>query len=134
MTAIPNAKPSTPGSSRVSVTRGNDAGAVFRCALDADWTMLLMTDSIERITGHPASDFIANRVRTYASVIHPDDAGHVDEVVGAAVEEARPYTVEYRVLRPDGGSRWVTEHGRPHIVPGRAGADWLDGVILPRAA
>ena len=93
-----------------------------------------MSESIAAITGHPASDFIGNRVRTYASVIHPEDSPTVDEVVGAAVAEARPYTVEYRVMLADGRSRWVTEHGRPHVSRSGTGADWLDGVILPRAA
>jgi PAS domain S-box-containing protein len=73
-------------------------------------------------------------VRTYASVIHPEDSPTVDEVVAAAVAESRPYTVEYRVLRADGTSRWVTEHGRPHIRPDGFGAEWLDGVILPKTA
>ena len=97
-----------------------EAGAVFRCAMDADWTMQLMSDSIVSITGHPAAEFIGNRVRTYASVIHPDDSGRVDELVGAAVNEARPYSITYRVLHADGTVRWVKEHGRPHIQPGRA--------------
>ena len=82
-------------------------GAVFRCAMDADWTMQLMSDSIVSITGHPAAEFIGNRVRTYASVIHPDDSGRVDELVGAAVNEARPYSITYRVLHAGGTVRWV---------------------------
>ena len=32
-----------------------------------------MSDGIEQITGYPASEFIGNEARTYASVIHPDD-------------------------------------------------------------
>ena len=108
-----------------------ELGAVFRCAMDADWTMQLMSDSIVSITGHPAAEFIGNRVRTYASVIHPDDSGRVDELVGAAVNEARPYSITYRVLHAGGTVRWVKEHGRPHIQPGTRTPDWLDGVIVP---
>jgi PAS domain S-box-containing protein len=117
--------------SLVGQFKTGDAGAVFRCAMDADWTMQLMTDSIVDITGHPAAEFIGNRVRTYASVIHPDDSGRVDDLVGAAVNEARPYSICYRVLHANGGIRWVKEHGRPHIQPGSRTPDWLDGVIMP---
>ena len=38
----------------------NVPGAVYRCEVDADWTMLGIGDDIERITGYPASDFIAS--------------------------------------------------------------------------
>jgi hypothetical protein len=56
----------------------NIPGAIYRCALDADWTMHVIGDEIERITGYPADDFVENRRRTYGSVIHPDDRPHVE--------------------------------------------------------
>jgi hypothetical protein len=34
----------------------NVPGAIYRCALDADWTMAVISDEIERISGYPASD------------------------------------------------------------------------------
>ena len=48
-------------------------GALYRGACDRDWTMYWLSDEVETITGYPASDFIDNSVRTFASVIHPDD-------------------------------------------------------------
>ena len=37
------------------------------------------------ICGYPASDFVDNLVRSYASVIHPEDRLLVQETVGKAV-------------------------------------------------
>src|SRR5829696_1578857 len=51
----------------------NIPGAVYRCACDADWTMQWLSDEIEAISGYPAKEFIESEVRTFASVIHPDD-------------------------------------------------------------
>jgi len=51
----------------------NIPGAYYRCAVDPDWTMYLIGEEIERITGYPADDFVDNRRRSYGSVIHPDD-------------------------------------------------------------
>jgi PAS domain S-box-containing protein len=102
----------------------NVPGAIFRCAFDADWTMEFLSDAIEEIAGYPASDFIHNAVRTYASIVHPDDAQMLEDAVG----DGAPYSVEYRVLHADGGVRWVLERGQG--VEDAAGNPWLDGVIF----
>jgi len=105
-------------------------GVSFRCALDADWTMETIGEGIRGLTGYPASDFVGNRVRTFASVIHPADSPEVDRVVGAAVAARKPYVIGYRVVHADGRPRPVREHGRPVITRDEAVA-WLDGVVFP---
>jgi PAS domain-containing protein len=74
----------------------NVPGAVYRCALDRNWTMEVFSDEIERISGYPASDFIHNAQRSFASVIHPDDRDDVDRVVRDAVISDSPYGLEFR--------------------------------------
>jgi methyl-accepting chemotaxis protein len=105
-------------------------GVPFRCALDADWTMEAIGVGIQQLTGYPASDFIGNRVRTFASVIHPSDAGEVDRVVGAAVRRRESYVLEYGIVDRHGQTHRVREHGRPAITREDAVA-WLDGVLFP---
>ena len=48
------------------------------------------------------------------SVIHPDDRMNVDASVQAAVRpvDPAPYTVECRLMREDGTTRWVTAKGQ----------------------
>lgn len=104
-------------------------GVPFRCALDADWTMEMIGEGILELTGYPASDFVGNRVRTFASIIHPDDQAMVERLVVDAVERRQPYTVEYRIIGADGGVRQVREYGRPVITRNQAVA-WLDGVVF----
>ena len=89
----------------------NIPGVVYRCACDPDWTMEYINDAIEELCGYPASDFLANRVRSYASVIHPDDRTMVERVVFQAVKARQRYTLEYRVLHAARGVRWVYEKG-----------------------
>ena len=105
----------------------NIPGAIYRCALDADWTMYLIGDEIERITGYPASDFVENRVRTYTSLIHPDDCERVERDVWAAVEAGRQFELEYRLRSAWGEDRWVLERGC--AVQGHE-RQWLDGIIF----
>ncbi len=107
----------------------NIPGITFRCACDEHWTMLYMSDVVDSLTGYPAGDFIHNAVRTFESVIHPDDAGPLAQGVKSAVADGRPWDIEYRVCHKDGDIRWVHEKGRG--IPGKdGGVIYLDGFIL----
>src|SRR3954470_22883084 len=97
---------------RLASLVGNIPGAVYRCACDRIWTMEWISPEIERIVGYPASDFIDNAVRTFASVTHPDDVGEVERAVFEAADRGRPFGLEYRLMRPDGSIRWVLERGQ----------------------
>src|ERR1700759_4799708 len=89
----------------------NVPGAIYRGAYDSDWTMDIIGDEIERISCYPASDFIHSAVRTFASVIHPDDRAMVERDVDAAVERGEPFALEYRIVHRSGEVRWVLERG-----------------------
>jgi PAS domain S-box-containing protein len=106
----------------------NIPGAVYRCACDKNWTMEWLTDEIERISGYPASDFIDSAVRTFASVIVPDDREQVERAVMEAVGAGRPFELEYRIQRRDGRVRWVLERGQAQQAGD--GRRWLDGAIF----
>jgi diguanylate cyclase (GGDEF)-like protein/PAS domain S-box-containing protein len=107
----------------------NIPGAMYRCDLDSDWDMEFISDNIEAISGFAASDFIRSRVRTFASIMHPDDRQTVEQVVREAVARGEPYILEYRIVGADGGIRWVYEKGQ--AVFGTDGRVlWLDGAIF----
>jgi PAS domain S-box-containing protein len=106
----------------------NIPGAVYRCACDEHWTMQWLSDEIEEISGYPATDFIESAVRTFTSVIHPDDREQVERSVLDAVTARRPFTLEYRIVRPDGEVRWVLERGQAQEAGD--GRRWLDGAIF----
>ena len=106
----------------------NISGAVYRCRLDRDWTMLYLSPPIEEITGYPPAEFV-DGARTYASVIHEDDRRHVEEAVAAGMERDGAFVMEYRVVHRDGTIRWVHEEGRRR--PSRPGEEEeLDGTIF----
>ena len=103
-------------------------GAIYRCACDLDWTMEWLSDEIETIVGYPASDFIGNAVRTFASVEHPDDHEYVADRVMESVATGRPFALEYRLVHRDGSIRWVLERGLAQQAGD--GRWWLDGAIF----
>ncbi len=107
----------------------NVPGVIYQCASDSDWTMEFISDYIKGITGYPASDFINNTVRSYASIIYPLDVKLVDSIIQEATREKRPYDIEYRLLDSHDGIKWVHEKGRG-IFDGDGKLLHLDGVIF----
>jgi PAS domain S-box-containing protein len=57
--------------------------------------------------------------------VHPDDREVVAKTIATAVDERRPFTLDYRICRHDGEQRWVIDHG----VPRRADAGGFTGYI-----
>ena len=108
----------------------NIPGAIYRVLPDEEWTVEFVSDQIEAITGYPASEFVGNVVRSYAELIHPEDAEAVEAQLRAALEEREPFLLEYRVVMRDGRTRWVRERGQGiHDEQGRL--LWVDGAIFP---
>lgn len=107
----------------------NIPGAIYRCAVDREWTMSYLSDAIEGIVGYPAQEFIANHIRSYASVIHPDDRRLVEEVTWTSLEKRCPYVIEYRLIHANGTVRWVYEKGQG-VFPLDGKAEFLDGAIF----
>jgi PAS domain S-box-containing protein len=86
-------------------------GFFYRCQNDASYTMLFMTDGIERLTGYPVSDFLNNRVRSFTSIVDPRDTAVVDAAVGAGVEKRANWEIDYRLVKRDGHPLWIHESG-----------------------
>jgi len=113
---------------RLQALIANVPGAIYRCANDAHWTMKLISDEIERISGYPVSDFINSKVRTYSSIIHPDDREQVDRDVQQAVRQGQIFALQYRIMKADNTLAWVRERGQQ--IRDSNGRVWLDGVIF----
>jgi signal transduction histidine kinase len=67
-------------------------------------------------------------VRSFASVIHPEDREQVERSVMDAVDAGRAFTLEYRIVRRDGDECWVLERGQAQDAGD--GRRWLDGAIF----
>lgn len=107
----------------------NIPGITYRCLADEHWTMVYMSGSIDPLSGYPASDFIQNKVRSYASVIHPDDSDYLEQAIANAVAEKTSWLLHYRVIHKDGSIRYVEERGMGEYLDDGS-LRYLDGFIL----
>jgi len=106
----------------------NSPGVTFRCRLDENWSMLLINDAVEDLTGWTARDFLEGR-QHFAALIHRHDQARVNAAVETAVAADAPYALEYRVHTREAGERWVSERGRA-VRDAQGTPQWIDGVIL----
>ena len=98
----------------------------------------------QEITGLAGSEILRPEA---ARVLHPDDHDRVVRAAGDALRGARPITLEYRIVRDDGTTRWVRGRTTPVLsngdtsgfvaaiadvtdeVEARRGAEWLGGIL-----
>ncbi len=107
----------------------NIPGIIFSCEQDTQRTMNHISGEVEELTGYKASDFICNQVRSYSSIIHPDDRDHVyNTIVGHQLKE-RPYHVRYRIIASDKSIKLFQESGRT-VYDKDGSASHIDGVII----
>jgi PAS domain S-box-containing protein len=106
----------------------NVPGAVYRSEVDDEFAMQLMGDEIERITGYPASDFVANARRSFHSVIHPADRQRVHDETRDALEGGVAFALEYRIVTAAGDVRWVLDRGLGAVDA--LGRECVDGIIF----
>jgi PAS domain S-box-containing protein len=105
----------------------NSPGAVFRC--DTSYTMKFISNSIESITGYPASTFINNQTRAFISIVHPEDIALIrDSLVQSTLDYYRS-SIEYRIIHVSGQIRWVFEH-KQGILDQSGNLRWLDGILV----
>lgn len=119
----------------------NIPGAVYRCTYDQASetlplrTMVFLSEAIADISGYCPSDFINNRVRSFTSIIHPQDRARVEQALRQAVNTKQPYVIEYRIMRVDGSLAWVYDKGQCIFSESKTGESLglslqINGVML----
>ncbi|MFH0983504.1 MAG: PAS domain-containing protein [Planctomycetota bacterium] len=80
---------------------------VFRWVAARGWPVEYVSPNVACLLGYTAEDFMSGRV-LYAAIIHPDDLERIAEEVARHSREAVPcFEQDYRIIRPDGGVRWL---------------------------
>ncbi len=107
---------------------GNIPGVSFRCLLDADWTMIFISDAVQTLTGWSPEDFTSRR-KSISELYHPEDIKRVADQVMAAIGQGCNYTVEYRLYDRQGVEHWIWESGNA-VLDAHGEPKWIDGVLL----
>lgn len=106
----------------------NIPSVIYRCLLDDNRTMKMISPQIKKITGYSASSFVHEDPLIYSDIIHPDDKEFVHQSIFKQLKNDRGFEVEYRIIHQRGALRWVSDKG---IVKRDSPNEpsYIDGVI-----
>jgi PAS domain S-box-containing protein len=107
----------------------NFSGIVYRCNCDRDGTMVFIGGAVTELTGYLADEFIANQVRSWESIIYPEDRETVKRVVNESLTCHEAFILEYRIIDSKGTIRWLYEKGQG-IFTEENQLLWIDGAIF----
>jgi len=128
-------RPALPGAraQQLQSLVGNLPGIVFRCRLDEQWSLLFLSEGIERLTGWSAAELLGNG--SLRALIPGEDLPRLVEARRRAVSGDGRYSAEYRLRCKDGRLLQVWSQGR--VVSGlrpalEGGGEELliDGIIF----
>jgi signal transduction histidine kinase/CheY-like chemotaxis protein len=51
----------------------------------------------------------------FFSCVHPEDRGRIRALMDESIGRRVPYLSEFRIVRPDGSTRWLAGRGQPHF-------------------
>ena len=106
----------------------NMPGAVFRCRLDDNWSMLFISPSILELTGYQSNEFTEHCLE-FNDLILKTDQQAVKDAVTTAVKEKRQYSIEYRIRHRNGKVLWLLDQGSFYFN-NKDEAQWIDGVFI----
>jgi PAS domain S-box-containing protein len=79
-----------------------------------DWNIatgdLVWSEQIEPMFGFGQGEF-GGTYEAFLECVHPDDRQYVVDSVNACVEAEQDYSIEHRIVWPDGSIRWLSEKG-----------------------
>ena len=106
----------------------NVPSVIYQAIPDENFTITFVSKDIEDLTGYSYHDFVGNRVRSYGSIIHPDDFDDVKNSIKQATSSQRDWEMEYRIIDAEGHTRYVHEKGL--AVRDKTGCLVLEGFLL----
>ena len=96
--------------------------------MDAETLRLNFTSrNIEAVFGYPYERWVQDR-DFWVKRVHPEDRKRALETCTQAIALRRSFTVEYRMLRADGGAVWIRD--LVTLATGPDGRDLLRGVMV----
>ncbi len=102
---------------KLSTLMSNLPGMAYRCYNDEHFTMLFVSMGCKDLTGYSSEELINNKSVNFSSLIHEDDRDNIFTDVESAVNDCRPFKLNYRIVDKSGNIKWVWEQGRSIYSP-----------------
>src|SRR3954451_12921833 len=94
----------------LSIT-GRMDGFLYRCRNDDNYTMLYISEGVQRVSGYLATEVLGNKVVSYTEMIFHEDIDLVNAEVDKGLERRDNWNIVYRIISKAGVPIWVREIG-----------------------
>ncbi len=85
-------------------------GMAYQCENNQAWTMLVVSDGFESLTGYDRKA-LSDSNFSWANLVHADDIEAARVAVNAAIAAGEKFDIQYRILDKHGQEKWVREQG-----------------------
>jgi diguanylate cyclase (GGDEF)-like protein/PAS domain S-box-containing protein len=119
--------PDAAGALSLDLLLSNLPGVAYRCRIDSAWTMVFMSDGVEKMTGYSAAAFTGQPGLAFASIILEEDRDQMQTAVATALAHGQSFQVTYRIRTASGRIRWIWEQGALNRRSGEP--DMLEGFM-----
>lgn len=92
---------------RIAMVSGKSVGWDFDIASSRNFWF----GDLSTMFGIPSETFTA-KSQEFFDFVHPDDRQRVSEAIEASRRSGNPYSADFRILRRDSTTRWVSAHGK----------------------
>ncbi len=76
---------------------------------DEEMSSIYVSPQVEKILGLSADAFVTDDA--WSAHLHPDDREEALQALRTAIRAGDPFTLEYRMVRPDGSIVWIRDRG-----------------------
>ncbi|WP_180326532.1 EAL domain-containing protein [Raoultibacter phocaeensis] len=101
---------------------------VFQVAMDENFSFITCNEGYRRMLGYTAPEIEEKLGNRALAIVHPDDTEYVNEEIRRQLGQGDTVLIEFRVVRADGQSLWIT--GTGSVVRPKTGTPYLVVVIM----
>ena len=97
----------------LSTLISNLPGYVYRVTKEGStWTFQYISEGVYDLTGYHSDELVRNKEVYYSVMVNESDKQMARKVVEKALEEKKPYQINYRISTAGNELKWVWEQGR----------------------
>ncbi len=113
---------------QLNILIGNLPGMVYRCQMDANWTMNYISDPCYRITGYHPEELLNNNKVSFNDLILQDQDEVIRKKWQVALSNRTPFEHEYKIRDARGNIKWIWERGNC-VLDEKGNCSHLEGYI-----
>lgn len=97
---------------RMRILLSNLVGMAYVCSVEKGYPMTFVSEGARDLTGYEPEDLISHQKISYDDLVHPEDKEEIFSKIRVALNEHRPFNIQYRITTKEKNERWVFEQGR----------------------